>query len=453
MTSDTDPGAPFVDELARLAAALGRRGRGSVVIFGLDEGAGDDAERNRGLREIQSELQKFATEFLIFVTPKGELAAASDFNTLGYVGDERSGHHIAEHIHPDDLPQIFDIIERARRTEGFDETVLARARHADGSWRMFDARVYDAALRSNLKGAVLRVRDVTDEKPGHLVGADTDRFLSLAEMLPLGILSADARGWVAFCNEAAQQIFDLPLDLLIGHGWEKVVVEEDRPDVRSAAGKVAETGSPQQVTFRIRRGVTQRWAHAKFVPLVQEALVTGWIATVEDITDRRQAEGELAYQATHDALTLVPNRTLLEDRLHQARARLRRDATSITVLFVDLDNFKEINDTYGHRTGDRVLVEVAGRLRTIMRDIDTVARLGGDEFVAVCESLPDDEVAILVDRVHEALDVRLIIEGHDLRLGASVGVARTADSDCDIGELLAQADQSMYRDKKRRKSG
>jgi len=414
----------------------------------------DDAARRRRHRELQRELQKFASEFLIFVTPKGELVAASEYNTLGYAGDEREGHHIAEHIHPDDLPQIFDIIERARRTEGFDESVLARARHVDGSWRLFDARVYDAALRSDLTGAVLRVRDITEDHNAKVrgEGGDADRFLSLAEMLPLGILSADARGWVAFCNAAAEQIFSLPSDLLIGHGWEKAIHEEDRIDVQAAAGQVAATGVAQQVTFRMHRGAVPRWAHAKFVPLVQNDLVTGWIATIEDITDRRRAEGELAHQATHDPLTGVPNRVLLEDRLHQARARLRRDSTSITVLFIDLDGFKAINDTHGHQLGDRVLIEAASRLRAIVRDIDTVARLGGDEFVAVCESLPEDDVDVLVDRVHQALDVRMIIDGSDVRIGASVGVARTSDADGDVNELLALADQAMYRDKQLRKT-
>lgn len=431
----------------------------------LDEAASDATEAGRaggrrsgGVRltddTVQQQLQHFATEFLVWVTPTGELAGATEFNTLGYDSDERAGRHIAELIHPDDLPRVFDIIERARVTTGFEESVLARARHKDGSWHLFDAKVYDAHLRSDLHGAVLRVRDVTEEHNARVNEESDDgvsRFLSLAEMLPQGILSADARGWVAFCNDAAQQIFDLPADLVLGHGWERAVHEEDRPDVADAMGQVVRTGETQQVVFRIVAGQATRWAHAKFVPLVARDTVTGWIATVEDITERRAAESELAHQATHDALTGLPNRTLLEDRLAQARGRLRRDSTSITVVFVDLDEFKEVNDTLGHRAGDQVLAEVAQRLRHIMRDVDTVARLGGDEFVALCESLPAEEAATVVQRIHDALTVPLLVEGTSVQVGASIGVAATSDPACDMTDLLAMADQSMYREKADRK--
>ena len=401
---------------------------------------------------LQTELQNFASEFMVYVTAKGELAGATAFNTLGYDAEERSGHHVAELLHPDDLPKVFDVIERARLTAGFEEKLEARAKAKDGSWHLFDVKVFDAALRSDqLHGAVLRVRDITDEYNSRAVIEGDDRFLSLAEMLPLGILSADARGWVAFCNEAAQQIFHLPADLLLGHGWERAILEEDQPDVAEAAGQVIQTGQAQHATFRIEAGVYQRWATAKFVPLQGDDRVTGWIATVEDVTERRNAERQLAHQATHDALTGLPNRTLLEDRLNQACGRLRRDSTSVTVVFVDLDGFKEINDTFGHRAGDQVLVEVARRLRQIMRDVDTVARLGGDEFVALCESLPEAESLTVIGRIHDALDVSMMIEGRPIKVGASVGIASTNDAEIDVTDLLARADQSMYRDKQARK--
>ena len=407
--------------------------------------------------DVQHELQKFATEFLIFVSPKGELVSVAGTNTLGYDGDERAGHHIAEHIHPDDLPKIFDVIERVRRTTGFDERVVARARHKDGSWRVFDARVFDASLKSNLKGSVLRVRDITEEVESPAEGPapeteQVDRFLSLAEVVPLGILSADARGWVAYSNAAAQKIFGLADDLLNGDGWEKVVLDADRPSVAQAMAETLQTESQRKVTFRVVDGISQRWVHAKFVPVSSHDTVTGWIATIEDITDQRRLESELSHRATHDPLTSLPNRLLLEDRLRQATGRLRRDSTSITVLFIDLDGFKEINDTLGHKAGDEVLVEVGRRLRGIMRDVDTVARLGGDEFVAICESLPQHEADEVVERIVKAFEEPLLVDGQSLRVGASIGVSRTNDPLVDVVDLLAVADQSMYRDKQRRKA-
>jgi diguanylate cyclase (GGDEF)-like protein/PAS domain S-box-containing protein len=399
--------------------------------------------------DVQIELRKFATEFMLWVTPTGELAAAS-YNTLGYEDDERAGHHIAEHIHPDDLPKIFDIIERARRTAGFDETVQARARHVDGSWRVFDTRVFDASLRSNLKGSVVRVRDVTEEHNSRISDSSSDRFLSLAEMIPQGILLADARGWVAYQNSAAEQILNQSGEQLTGHGWENAVLDADRPLVDEAMRETLQTGLASEVTFRVVTGLFPRWAHAKFVAVSGPSGTTGWIATIEDITDRRRLESELSHQATHDPLTDLPNRTLLEDRLRQAVGRLRRDSTSITLFFIDLDGFKAVNDTLGHQVGDVVLVEIGRRLRHLIRDVDTVARLGGDEFVAMCESLPEHEAADVRARIEASFDVPMLIEGEPVRLGASVGCSRTDDPLIDVVELLAMADQSMYREKHRR---
>src|SRR5690606_21291066 len=117
---------------------------------------------------------------------------------------------------------------------------------------------------------------------------------------------------------------------------------------------------------------------------------------------------------THDPLTKLPNRLLLEDRLRQACARLRRGADSVSVLFIDLDGFKAINDTLGHRAGDQVLVEVARRIRGVVRDVDTVARFAGDEFVVVCESLEPDQTGYVVRRIARAVDQVFVVDGHEV---------------------------------------
>ncbi|MEZ5142911.1 MAG: sensor domain-containing diguanylate cyclase [Acidimicrobiales bacterium] len=409
----------------------------------------------RDLEEIRRALQAHAREFLLLVTPRGELVGSSTVlpETFGYDNADRIGHHVAEHLHPDDLPGVFDLIERARQTPGFEETIRVRARAGDGSWRRLEATVIDATHDPRLQGAVLRVRDVTDDGLGGPAHAPVgvDRFLSLAEALPLGILSADARGNVVFCNEAAQQIFNLPADHLMKRGWERAVHAEDRADVASAAGAVVRTGTPHQVTFRVETGLFVRWAHAKFVPLGEGLHRSGWIATIDDVTDRRRTESRLAHQATHDPLTGLPNRVLLDDRLHQAAGRLRRDTESVTILFVDLDRFKEVNDAMGHAAGDEVLVEVAHRLRTLVREVDTVARLGGDEFVIVCENLPVEEADGVVARIDAALAVPMLVRGATVTVGASVGVAHTTDAGVELTELLTVADQDMYRIKVERR--
>ena len=395
-------------------------------------------------------LRTYSSEFVLVVSPKGEVVAGSHDSLLGYTLD-RLGTHVGEYLHPDDLPQLFQVLERARSTVGYRDRVRVRARHADGSWRLLDVGLLPPPDGGPFEGnGILRIRDITDEAvwTDQTPGEEQSRFLSLAESLPLGILSADARGWVVFCNEAAQQIFNLSADQLMGHGWERLVDPEDLPDVEAAVAALVRLGLPQQVMFRIQTGLFGRWALAKFVPLGGPDQVTGWIATVDDVTDRRRAETELTHQATHDVLTGLPNRMLLEDRLQQACARLRRDSDAVSVMFIDLDGFKSVNDNYGHTVGDQVLVEVANRLRQILRAVDTVARLGGDEFVVFCEGLPEGDVREVVRRIHDAVAVPLMINGEAVRIGASVGVEITRDATITFDELLSRADQAMYREKR-----
>ncbi len=319
---------------------------------------------------------------------------------------------------------------------------------------MLEAAIFNASAGDEVLhgGTVVRVRDVSDEAAWTETppDQDTERFHSLAEAVPLGILSADSSSWVVFCNEAAVHIFNLSSSQLLGHGWERLIDPEDRPDVISAMEAVLSRGLPQQVMFRIHTGLFIRWATARFVPLGTPGRRVGWIATVDDVTDRRRAESELTHQATHDPLTGLPNRVLLEDRLQQACARLNPDRGAVSVLFIDLDGFKAINDTYGHTIGDQVLAEIASRLRQIVRSVDTVARLGGDEFVAFCESLPEHEVREVVDRIQAAIAVPLMLGGSTVRIGASIGVESTRDPSVTFDELLARADHAMYREKRLR---
>ncbi len=159
---------------------------------------------------------------------------------------------------------------------------------------------------------------------------------------------------------------------------------------------------------------------------------------------RRRDEQRALYEAVHDPLTGLANRTLLRDRLSQALARSEREGGDTGVLFVDLDNFKDVNDVHGHRTGDAVLAEIGSRLQTAVRPADTVARFGGDEFVVVCEEVSAASARALGDRLQEAIRVPMTIEGIEHRLSASIGIA-LGQSDPDT--LLGNADVAVYRAK------
>ena len=403
------------------------------------------------LHEIRTALSRYRTEYILLLTPEGEIVTSAEGITLGY-GDDTFSRAMADRVHPDDLSMVLETVQRARNETGLHETIHARGRRADDSWGTFEVTVIDASDNLAVPGVVLRVRDISEavERHAGVPTLGTDRFQSLAASLPLGLLSADENGWVVFSNQAVQQIFNLPANELMGRGWTDAVHPDDQLEVLAAAEQVLTYRLPAQVVFRVHTAMFARWAHAKFVPLGSSEHTSGWIATIDDITDRRRAESRLAHQATHDPLTKLPNRVLLEDRLRQACARLRRGTDSVSVLFIDLDGFKAINDTLGHRAGDRVLIEVAQRVRRVVRDVDTVARFAGDEFVVVCESIKENEIGYVVRRIGRAVDQILVIDGHELHVGASVGVATTSDPEIRLEDLLALADQDMYRHKRER---
>lgn len=173
----------------------------------------------------------------------------------------------------------------------------------------------------------------------------------------------------------------------------------------------------------------------------------GWVmvATLRDISTRKEREEELLWRATHDPLTSLPNRTMMQERLSSALQRSQRSGEDVALLFVDLDGFKLINDSYGHKIGDSLLIAIADRLGDVVRPGDTVARFGGDEFVVLCERIKDvNTVAIIAERIMEALRKSLHVEGIQLYATASLGVAVGNGATHQTDELLRNADAAMY---------
>jgi len=170
----------------------------------------------------------------------------------------------------------------------------------------------------------------------------------------------------------------------------------------------------------------------------------GWVATHDDITDRRQAEAQIAYMTYHDALTDLPNRILLRDQLDAALARIRR-GEQLAVLYVDVDFFKSINDSLGHSVGDQLLKIVAERLRSCLRDTDAIARLGGDEFAIVQTGIkrPSDP-ATLARRIREAVAVPCELAGRSVVAEVSIGIAVAPADGVDCDQLLHKADMALY---------
>jgi diguanylate cyclase (GGDEF)-like protein len=173
----------------------------------------------------------------------------------------------------------------------------------------------------------------------------------------------------------------------------------------------------------------------------------GWVATHEDITERRRAEKQIAHMARHDALTDLPNRILLRDRLAHALADLPRDKR-LAVLYLDLDHFKGVNDTLGHQIGDELLKTVAARLRDCVGEVDTVARVGGDEFAIIHAGIEQpNDAAMLARRICQAVREPCELHGHAVIVDTSIGIALAPGDGNDPTELLKNADMALYRAK------
>ncbi len=181
---------------------------------------------------------------------------------------------------------------------------------------------------------------------------------------------------------------------------------------------------------------------------------TAVLATMRDITKRKETERQLEFLALHDPLTELPNRKLFMDRVSHAMTRALRNNVKVAVLFMDLDGFKPVNDIHGHDAGDAVLKVIAARLSTTLRKSDTVARIGGDEFGAVIADLSDEEhhQAVLA-KIRQAVQRPMNVKGHQVRLDCSVGVALFPGDGQDVDSLLKVADERMYEDKKAGKRG
>ncbi|MGH2841083.1 MAG: putative bifunctional diguanylate cyclase/phosphodiesterase, partial [Solirubrobacteraceae bacterium] len=223
------------------------------------------------------------------------------------------------------------------------------------------------------------------------------------------------------------------------------IVDPDDADLfeRVLLGCVRRSGSVR-VSARFRHA-DGNWRHVETVAenRLHDPVVEGVVLSMRDVTERKALEDELRHQAFHDALTGLANRALFGDRLSQALARARRSNHGVAVLFLDLDDFKTVNDSLGHPHGDELLKAVAVRIQETLRPEDTAARLGGDEFAILVELTRDEDADGVAARILDALSPGFEIAGRDLRVTASIGLAYSAGGHA-IEEILRNADTAMY---------
>ncbi|HEC08709.1 MAG TPA: EAL domain-containing protein [Acidimicrobiales bacterium] len=295
----------------------------------------------------------------------------------------------------------------------------------------------DNALRRRALEESARVRSVDLEQ----------KFEALVQAAPVGVLYASSDGVCDYVNAATERISGRSAEFLLGDGWLEAVHPEDRQMV--AEQVMYAVLDDTEVTFEARLlrpdgTVADVAIRASAMPDHKSGL-RRCVGVIEDITDRRRFEEQLAHQATHDELTSLPNRHLLLDRIWQA---LGQPGTT-TVMFIDVDRFKLVNDVHGHTVGDMLLAEIGARLAESFRAGETVARFGGDEFVVVANVTTEAAPSRLAERVQSVLAEPVTVEENEIPVSASIGVAVSRGSGVTPEDLLRDADTAMYRAKAR----
>jgi len=362
-----------------------------------------------------------------------------------------------------DLIHIDDQASHAERfaTLSVDETsdyqAVARWKHADHH----DIWVH-MSLHAIREGnatpayAVGQVEDITERRRAEVaLRLKEERFRIAFDNASTGMMFLNVDGGLQKANYAMFLLLGYTEKQLLGRYVQSLVSQEEEATIRAGiSGLVTGEISVYQAEhcFRHAAGHAVWGLLSGSVVQDEDGRPHDLVFQVEDVTARKHAEIQLAHQALHDELTGLPNRLLLIDHLNQACARAERAGTYVGVLFLDLDDFKEVNDSLGHVAGDHVLAEVAARLRRCLRETDTAARIGGDEFVVVCEDLCDPaEASLVADRIDRALAVPLTAGANQIQVTASIGVA-TAAVGAHPDDLLRGADTAMYQAKTNGKS-
>ena len=369
---------------------------------------------------------------------------------FGYSAKEAVDRHITLIIPPDRRDEEATILERVKRGDHIENFETVRFRK-DGTQLYISltvSPVKDGAGR--IVGASKVARDITERKRGlEALREAEEKYRAIFDESVVGIFQVAADGRPLRVNRAYAEIhgYDSPEQLLaeVSNVALQIFVDPRRMDELGHA--LDEVGAVRGTEVEVqRRDGTRRFVRAN-VRAVRDkdgniALREG---TVEDITDRKVAEERVQFLAYYDALTGLPNRSLLQDRLAKALAAARRQENKLALLYLDLDRFKDINDSLGHSVGDLFLQEVAERLKTWAREQDTVARLGGDEFLIMLTHVNDaPDAAVAAERLMDAMTAEFVVQGHPLNIGCSIGISIFPEHGADADHLIKNADAAMY---------
>jgi diguanylate cyclase (GGDEF)-like protein/PAS domain S-box-containing protein len=373
---------------------------------------------------------------------------------LGYTQAEmldKCMHPLIHHTYPDGRPYPKDACHVRRSTLEGKPTHVDSEVHwrKDGSSFPVEYWSHPIVRDGELVGAVVNFVDITERKfAEEALRKSEARFRAMAEHSADWIWATDLQGRYTYSNPQGVASLGYTADEFLALDASALVHPEDLAlvDERLAKAVAAQQGWNNIVLRWRHRNGSYRTLESNASALFDEAgQLVGFQGVDRDITDRKQAEARIEFLAHHDALTGLPNRVLLRDRFEHALAMSERSHSRVAMLFLDLDNFKVVNDTMGHAAGDQLLLEVVTRLSRCMRESDTISRQGGDEFILLLNDIPDQEtVERIAGEILESLAEPVEINGHVLNASGSIGVVIYPEDGRDFDGLLQKADTAMY---------
>ncbi|HNB50686.1 MAG TPA: PAS domain S-box protein [Anaerolineales bacterium] len=291
-------------------------------------------------------------------------------------------------------------------------------------------------------------RDISKRKAAENALLESERrYRALFEQSLDTILLTDLKGYIINANPSATLMLGYPYEELKGMHISMLSAPAQKDDTEARLELLLQGGSLSPYERIARRKDGTLFPVEVRVVLVRDEQGNPlyFQSTSHNITERKNIEKQLHHLATHDSLTGLPNRVLFFERLAQALERARQNRTKVAILFMDLDGFKEVNDTFGHAMGDQLLQAIAQRLEMRFRDVDTLARMGGDEFTLIFEEIVSLEQAIhLSERVLALMEMPFGVRGETLQIGASLGLSLFPDDGAEVEQLVSDADNAMY---------
>jgi diguanylate cyclase (GGDEF)-like protein/PAS domain S-box-containing protein len=393
------------------------------------------------------------------VDPQGRTVMSNDTlcRWLGYSPEELAAIPWTEFTHPDDIAPNVEQFQRLNAGEIQTFTLEKRFIAKDGTLRW--AQLSSSMVRDETSGdpafIIGIVEDITERKmlEQHLLAAD-EKYRLLVERVPAAVYIADigAEGrWRYVSPKIEKMLGFAPEEWMADPGlWLRQVHPDDRERALLADNPAASGTHQQSTSYRMfHRDGSVVHVRDDAMALGYGAEEPAWHGVLVDVTREKLLEMELGHQAHHDSLTGLPNRARFQGLVEEALGRAGHDGPEVAVLFIDLDRFKDVNDTFGHGYGDQVIMESARRIEACIRTADRAARLGGDEFAILVEGAGPEEVRTLASRVLAALTERpMLLSGVMVTIGASVGIAAACPGD-DADTVLRNADLAMYQAKRR----